>query len=573
MANLDLVQNDLIQGMGIRFWFHLIENLNISSIIHCQHVIKFLQDILNDINKDVIGDKKVFDNNLNNIQDMNDLYDQDEVRVIILVLGIKFWQNIVEKQNIVDIKHGKVIINYLQGFIGDISDGSKVDFDVQKTEKEIKCEEFEYDNGDDMCNINADMCNDDDVKDGFDDFIPASSEDTIKPKILRRSKTDNSYNPYKSEDDSLSKQEKILKKIERAKTRPRKLTVSTKYHKNDRIYRYEQPIKIITIHCDYCAETFPSVYIASQHVTGFHPEKLEEFDKKYKIYECTKPDCDKVYYTVKSLHCHYRETHKLKVKNVSIHARGSLLKDKDFRETCVECNKVFKFKSSYEDHMKEHRVGLGTKLYKCEICKRRFHYRTQLRNHTSYRGESESTLCSKCGESFNSKCDLVVHRKKHEKESSKEKKKFKSKIPKKCNYCDVVCETYHKALKHMFQFHDHSAIFCDICGHKAMGQKDLNRHLETHIEGLNVKCEHCGRGFKSQRNLDRHIKTVHTSDDSKTFKCQQCGKGFLTNSYLSDHMNMHLGLKPYKCEFCGAAYQNKSNLLAHKKKSCKAIAS
>ena len=101
-----------------------------------------------------------------------------------------------------------------------------------------------------------------------------------------------------------------------------------------------------------------------------------------------------------------------------------------------------------------------------------------------------------------------------------------------------------------------------------MGQKELSRHVEIHNEGLNVKCEHCGRGFKSQRNLDRHILTVHTSDDSKPFKCLQCGKGFLTNSYLSDHMNMHLGLKPFKCE-CGAGYQNKSNLLAHKKKSCK----
>ena len=566
MANLNLAQNDLIEGMGIRFWFQLIEHLNISSIIHCQHVIKFLQDIISDINNDVARDKKIFDNNFSDLKDMNDLEDQEELMVIVLVLGIKFWQNTVQKQSIVDIKHCKVIINYLQGFIGDLSEQSKVGYDIQKTEKDIKCEEFEYDNGEDIF-TGADTMEDDDVKYGFEDF---KLDEAIKPKILKRHKTDNNYKPPKTkiEEDSLTKQEKILKKIERAKSRPKKLTSSTKYHYKDKVYNYEQPVKIITIHCDYCAETFPSVFLASQHVMAFHEEKLEEFDKKYKIYACTKPNCDKVYYTVKSLHCHYRETHKEKVKNVSIYARGSLLKEKDFKETCMECNKVFKFKSSYEDHLKEHRVGLGTKLYKCEICKRRFHYRTQLRNHTSYKGESESTLCSKCGESFNNKCELTVHRKKHESERNREKNKTKAKVPKKCNYCDMVCDSYHKAMKHMFQFHDHLAIFCDICGHKAMGQKELNRHVEIHNEGLNVKCEHCGRGFKSQRNLDRHIKTVHTSDDSKSFKCLQCGKGFLTNSYLNDHMNMHLGLKPYKCE-CGAAYQNKSNLLAHKKKSCK----
>merc|ERR1712079_438060 len=111
----------------------------------------------------------MFDNNFSDIQDMNDLQDQDEVMVIVLVLGIKFWENIVQKQSIIVIKHCKVIINYLQGFIEDLSDYSKVGFDIQKTEKDIKCEEFEYDNGDDMFN-GADMFEDDDVKYGFEDF-------------------------------------------------------------------------------------------------------------------------------------------------------------------------------------------------------------------------------------------------------------------------------------------------------------------------------------------------------------------------------------------------------------------
>ena len=168
MANLNLAQNDLIEGMGIRFWFQLIEHLNISSIIHCQHVIKFLQDIISDINNDVARDKKIFDNNFSDLQEMNDLEDQEELMVIVLVLGIKFWQNTVQKQSIVDIKHCKVIINYLQGFIGDLSEQSKVGYDIQKTEKDIKCEEFEYDNGEDIF-TGADTMEDDDVKYGFEE--------------------------------------------------------------------------------------------------------------------------------------------------------------------------------------------------------------------------------------------------------------------------------------------------------------------------------------------------------------------------------------------------------------------
>ena len=40
---------------------------------------------------------------------------------IVHVLGIKFWQKTVEKQKVNDIKHCKVIINYLQGFISDLN--------------------------------------------------------------------------------------------------------------------------------------------------------------------------------------------------------------------------------------------------------------------------------------------------------------------------------------------------------------------------------------------------------------------------------------------------------------------
>ena len=219
--------------------------------------------------------------------------------------------------------------------------------------------------------------------------------------------------------------------------------------------------------------------------------------------------------------------------------------------------------------MEEHKAGLGTKLFQCETCKAKFHYRTQLRKHLSYKGDSDSTLCSNCGESFNNKCELKVHKKIH----SKEKKYYnpndpKYKAPKKCFYCDLVCETPSKAMKHMWRAHDHMAIFCDICGHKACGKSDLARHLDSHNEGLQSECEQCGKMFKGRYNVERHIKVVHTSDAQKKFKCTQCGKGFTTLKNLENHMNMHLGLKPYKCE-CGAAYQNASNLLAHRKKSCK----
>jgi len=102
----------------------------------------------------------------------------------------------------------------------------------------------------------------------------------------------------------------------------------------------------------------------------------------------------------------------------------------------------------------------------------------------------------------------------------------------------------------MWDVHDHLAEFCDKCGYKGLGNRDLARHLECHNENSCMECKHCGKGFKSKRNLDRHIQTAHTLDSTKKFQCNQCGKGFITNQNLEDHMSMHLGLKPHKCE-CG----------------------
>ena len=49
LGNLDLVDSDLILGMGIRFWVKLVEDQNISSISHCQYVISYLQGFMDDI--------------------------------------------------------------------------------------------------------------------------------------------------------------------------------------------------------------------------------------------------------------------------------------------------------------------------------------------------------------------------------------------------------------------------------------------------------------------------------------------------------------------------------------------
>lgn len=48
-------------------------------------------------------------------------------------------------------------------------------------------------------------------------------------------------------------------------------------------------------------------------------------------------------------------------------------------------------------------------------------------------------------------------------------------------------------------------------------------------------------------------------------KCtfEDCDKTFSCKSELNDHINTHLGLKPYKCDICGKSYAFKRYLKAH----------
>ncbi|PAV91167.1 hypothetical protein WR25_13479 [Diploscapter pachys] len=52
--------------------------------------------------------------------------------------------------------------------------------------------------------------------------------------------------------------------------------------------------------------------------------------------------------------------------------------------------------------------------------------------------------------------------------------------------------------------------------------------------------------------------------EAKPYKCTQCIKSFANSSYLSQHMRIHLGIKPFgPCQFCGKKFTQLSHLQQH----------
>merc|ERR1712098_574851 len=98
---------------------------------------------------------------------------------------------------------------------------------------------------------------------------------------------------------------------------------------------------------DYCDEQFISIYIASLHIYSAHKDRKEEFDKTYKIYTCGMENCGKTYYSTKSKVKHHREFH-------------GILPRKKLDLICQLCGKKYYHRNNLEDHLDEHKVGLGT---------------------------------------------------------------------------------------------------------------------------------------------------------------------------------------------------------------------
>ncbi|ETN72233.1 zinc finger, C2H2 type [Necator americanus] len=72
------------------------------------------------------------------------------------------------------------------------------------------------------------------------------------------------------------------------------------------------------------------------------------------------------------------------------------------------------------------------------------------------------------------------------------------------------------------------------------------------------------RNFESKPDVGQ-LQSQMQMREAKPYKCTQCVKSFANSSYLSQHMRIHLGIKPFgPCQYCGKKdkdqYHFKENL-------------
>ena len=301
-------------------------------------------------------------------------------------------------------------------------------------------------------------------------------------------------------------------------------------------------IPIFHYQCNICPGIFSSIFQYSFHTKTKHPDKMNDFNRKYRRYECL--GCPKSFLTLKDKRNHINKFHLDK----SNPGRAKI------RLVCpfVDCNcnkwsKVsnIKGKVKYAEHVIEHE--LGAKGLGCFKCDRKFSYIMALQKHIKESHVTINVVCPDCGHVSTDEGEFKKHSKKmHPQLKSKSQQQEKVE-----HCCDLCAQQFSSTVNfkyHMKRIHGDVSkmVSCATCGKIFLDQFGLDRHTPLH-ENPTIPCPHCAKLLHTEQYLVRHIKSQHTDNSDKSYKCDQCGKGFINNQGLQDHMNVHLGLKPYTC--------------------------
>ena len=248
---------------------------------------------------------------------------------------------------------------------------------------------------------------------------------------------------------------------------------------------------------------------------------------------CNEPNCTFICKGKQELKDHKRTIHGTKFKCDHCEKTFGISRDRNRhiksvhhqeRHFCIECNKYYKTRKVYEDHIKTHLDGYVKPQFDCEICHRSFSSKYNLATHikAEHLGMRKSFMCPTCGRSFTQKNSYRQHANVHA-----------GIKPYVCDQCGKAF-SYEKSLKEHKFIHDGIRRFqCPVCQKYFLQSTSLRIHIKIHNETRDHICATCGKGFTQKQALIRHER-LHTGD--KPFTCSLCAKTFSDYSIIRRHM-------------------------------------
>ncbi|XP_068111885.1 zinc finger protein 260-like [Hyperolius riggenbachi] len=222
-----------------------------------------------------------------------------------------------------------------------------------------------------------------------------------------------------------------------------------------------------------------------------------------------------------------------------------LLQEKDF--ACVDCGKLFSYKSHLARHTKIHS---GEKLFLCSECGKCFGLKSALFRHQMIHTGERPFVCTVCGKCFNQRSHYIRHQISHN-----------GKKPFSCLDCGKSFIQKSDLVKHQAG-HKGDKWSCLVCGKEFCSKTVFIKHRKSHGVVDKAICSECGKCF-SQKSALRVHQRIHTGE--KPFTCRACGNVFNRKSLLVRHQRIHTGEKPFSCRDCGKSFTRTTNLIIHQR--------
>ncbi|GFR85554.1 zinc finger protein 234 [Elysia marginata] len=218
---------------------------------------------------------------------------------------------------------------------------------------------------------------------------------------------------------------------------------------------------------------------------------------------------------------------------------------------CSMCGLAFDEYKEFQSHRKSH---LMSTAFKCDLCNATMVTPNGIAEHLWSHIVERPYRCIDCGKCFQYKTSLI-------------------------NCKHNLLETNKIIDKSMFAKQDFSGPGHEIADKSMFANK---QDFSGPGRQLVFTCETCGIHFATEDSLNEHrakkygIQTSGTTcspsgketnnekPQQKLYRCTVCAKTFTARSMCQQHMNVHIGVKPYNCELCVEKFYTDKEKKLHK---------